>query len=77
MTSKIQLTWTNIQENIDEVIDLLIQQDQKLTNCEYVSSLPFITLHKKVNSLLNFVDDGSCNERKLEMLQQRLLEESE
>ncbi len=66
-----KISWSNIQEIVDDLINEFPQMGDR----EYVCNLNFVKLKETIFNLENFEDDGSCNEKKLEAIQQHLLDE--
>ena len=70
MINQEKLTWSNI----DKIVENLIDEHNELQDIEYISALSFIKLKEMICLLEAFDDNGSCNERKLEAIQQKLIE---
>jgi FeS assembly protein IscX len=71
MSSKSQINWSNI----DEIVESLIEKYDEMKSESFISEINFVILKKMVQDLPNFYEDGSCNEKKLEAIQQALLDE--
>jgi FeS assembly protein IscX len=67
-----KINWSNI----DEIVDNLMDECPEVQNREYVENLNFVTLKQLILNLEDFDDCGSCNEKKLEAIQQLLIDET-
>jgi FeS assembly protein IscX len=67
------ISWSDFEE----IVEALLEEHISLNDLESVRNLNFTTLRQMVLALENFEDDMSCNEKKLERIQELLIEELE
>lgn len=66
-----RITWSDTED----IVESLLEKYKEVSEENFVMNLNFVELKKMIKSIDNFSEDNSCNEKKLEAVQQMLLNE--